>query len=78
VDGTPVLLECDGWASHGLIKSQFERDRARDAELTAKGWIVVHFTYRQITMGPKATADRFRAAIERWSSIDTPSSPDAA
>jgi very-short-patch-repair endonuclease len=78
VDGTPVLLECDGWASHGLNKTQFERDRARDAELTAKGWIVVHFTYRQITMEPKATADRFREAIERWSSIGTPSSPDAA
>jgi very-short-patch-repair endonuclease len=78
VDGTPVLLECDGWASHGLNKTQFERDRARDAELTAKGWIVVHFTYRQITMEPKATADRFREAIARWSSIGTPSSPDAA
>jgi very-short-patch-repair endonuclease len=78
VDGTPVLLECDGWASHGLNKTQFERDRARDAELTAKGWIVVHFTYRQITKEPKATADRFREAIERWSSIDAPSSPDAA
>jgi very-short-patch-repair endonuclease len=78
VDGTPVLLECDGWASHGLNKTQFERDRARDAELAAKGWIVVHFTYRQIMMEPKATADRFREAIERWSSIGTPSSPDAA
>jgi very-short-patch-repair endonuclease len=78
VDGTPVLLECDGWASHGLNKTQFERDRARDAELTAKGWIVVHFTYRQITKEPKATADRFREAIDRWSSIDAPSSPDAA
>jgi very-short-patch-repair endonuclease len=78
VTGTPVLLECDGWTSHGLNKAQFERDRARDAELTAKGWIVVHFTYRQITMEPKATADRFRAAIDRWSSIGAPSSPDAA
>jgi very-short-patch-repair endonuclease len=78
VDGTPVLLECDGWASHGLDKARFERDRARDAELTAKGWIVVHFTYRQITKEPKATADRFRAAIERWSPIGTPASPDAA
>lgn len=78
VTGTPVLLECDGWASHGLIKTQFERDRARDAELTGKGWIIVHFTYRQITMEPKATADRFRAAIDRWSSIGAPSSPGAA
>ena len=78
VTGTPVLLECDGWKSHGLDKAQFERDRARDAKLTAKGWIIVRFTYRQITMEPKVTADRFREAIERWSSLGAPFSPDAA
>ena len=53
VTGTPVILECDGWASHGLIHANFERDRARDADLTAKGWIVIRFTYRAITMDPE-------------------------
>jgi very-short-patch-repair endonuclease len=78
VTGTPVILECDGWASHGLIQDKFERDRARDADLTAKGWIVVRFTYRAITRHPKATAERFREAIHTWSSTATPSPPDAA
>ena len=78
VTGTPVILECDGWTSHGLNRAKFERDRVRDAGLTAKGWIVVRFTYRAITNDPKATADRFREAIDTWSSTAAPHSPDAA
>jgi hypothetical protein len=27
VIGTPVILECDGWAYHGLQRTTFERDR---------------------------------------------------
>lgn len=67
VRGTPVILECDGWAYHGLQRSTFERDRERDADLTAAGWIVVRFTYRAITTRPKDTARRIAAAIARWS-----------
>ena len=63
---TPVLLECDGWAHHGLDRGAFERDRDRDADLVAAGWIVVRFTYRAVTTRPKATADRVRAAVARW------------
>ena len=37
VTGTPVVLECDGWDSHGRNRRQFERDRERDATLTAAG-----------------------------------------
>ena len=67
VIGTPVILECDGWAYHGLKRTAFERDRERDADLIAAGWIVVRFTYRAITARPKATADRIAAAVARWS-----------
>ena len=66
VCGTPIILECDGWTYHGLERSTFERDRERDADLAADGWIVLRFTYRAITMRPKATADRIAAAIARW------------
>jgi very-short-patch-repair endonuclease len=66
VAGTPVILECDGWNTHGLDQATFERDRRRDAELTASGWIVVRFTYRAITQYPKETAVRIRAAVDRW------------
>jgi very-short-patch-repair endonuclease len=67
VTGTPVILECDGWKYHGLDRINFERDRDRDADLIAAGWIVVRFTYRAIVSRPAATANRIRAAVERWS-----------
>jgi very-short-patch-repair endonuclease len=70
-----VLLECDGWAHHGLDRTGFERDRTRDADLTAAGWIIVRFTYRAVTRSPGTVVRRIRAAFERWSS-QTP--PDAA
>ncbi len=78
VNDTPVILECDGYVSHGLDLPQFEHDRIRDTELTAKGWVVVRFTYRQVVNNPKATAERFRATIEQWKSAPIPSSPSAA
>ena len=82
---TPVLLECDGWTHHGLDRDGFERDRERDADLVAAGWIVVRFTYRAVTIRPKATADRIRAALRRWAPGHPPAGtgspphpPDAA
>ncbi len=63
----PIILECDGWAYHGVQRETFERDRTRDAELIAQGWIVVRFTYRAITARPRETADRIAAAVARWS-----------
>ena len=67
VIGTPVILECDGWMFHGLQSKTFERDRDRDAELTAAAWIVVRFTYRAITTRPERTAERIAQAVARWS-----------
>ena len=75
VIGSPVILECDGWAFHGLDRTTFERDRIRDAQLTAAGWIVARFTYRSIASTPGRTAQRIRAAVERWSHVPA---PDAA
>jgi very-short-patch-repair endonuclease len=66
VIGTPIVLECDGWATHGLMHKQFERDRERDAELTAAGWIIVRFTYRAVTRTPARTAERIRSVVRRW------------
>jgi very-short-patch-repair endonuclease len=66
VIGTQVLLECDGWAYHGLERANFERDRRRDADLLAAGWIVLRFTYRAITTRPAETARRIAATVERW------------
>jgi very-short-patch-repair endonuclease len=65
--GTPVVLECDGWSTHGRNHAQFERDRRRDAELTAHGYITVRFTYRALTRRPDRVTEQIRAVLQRWS-----------
>jgi very-short-patch-repair endonuclease len=67
VIGSNILLECDGWETHGLNKRVFDRDRTRDSELTALGWIVVRFSYHGITRRAAKEADRIRRVIRRWS-----------
>lgn len=75
VRGTPVLIECDGWAYHGRERRHFERDRERDARLIAAGWVVLRFTYRAVVTRPSATAQRIREAVTQWSGAPA---PDAA
>ena len=43
-----VIVEVDGWAAHG-DRQAFERDRARDAERQAQGYVVLRFTWTQVT-----------------------------
>jgi very-short-patch-repair endonuclease len=61
-----LILECDGWASHGRDRRQFERDRTRDAELVAIGYVVLRFTYWAIVKRPAKEAERIRRIVERW------------
>jgi very-short-patch-repair endonuclease len=61
-----VILECDGWGTHGRNKSRFEKDRVRDNELTARGWIVARFSYRGITRRAAKEAERIREILRRW------------
>ncbi len=70
--GTPVIVECDGWAYHGLQREQFERDRTRDAMLIAAGWIILRFTYRSITGRPGSVAQQMRGALDRWAAVAPP------
>lgn len=46
-----VVVETDGWQFHGN-RIAFEDDRARDAFLVARGWIVVRVTWRRLTTTP--------------------------
>lgn len=71
--GTPLIVECDGWSTHGLDREQFERDRVKDAELTAAGWQVLRLTYRSIVGDAVGTATRLRRALDRWSGTPCPS-----
>lgn len=77
-DGTPVVVECDGWATHGRKRHQFERDRRKDDDLRAAGWVVARFTYRAITQRPADTARRIRRLLDAWHQHPTPSHPTAA
>jgi hypothetical protein len=51
-------IELDGAAFHGSREAR-ERDLRRDAALAALGWLVLRFSYRQLTRHP----DRCRAQI---------------
>ena len=50
----------------GSTGRQFEKDRARDAELTALGYVVVRFTYRMLITRPHKVAGPIRRNLERW------------
>jgi len=66
VIGTRIVLECDGWGSHGLDRDQFEFDRIRNDELLAAGYITSHFTWRQLTTHPSRVAARIRSVFDQW------------
>ena len=57
-----VVAETDGAATHAVVTG-FERDRRRDAALTAAGWRVVRFTWRQVTREPDAVAGALRRLL---------------
>jgi hypothetical protein len=42
-----LIVETDGYERHGT-RAAFERDRARDADLGARGWQVARFTDRHV------------------------------
>jgi hypothetical protein len=51
-----LIVETDGHEHHGT-RAAFERDRARDQALTAAGWTVLRFTYRQVLEEPARVRD---------------------
>jgi hypothetical protein len=50
-----LIVETDGYRHHGT-RAAFERDRARDARLTACGWRVMRFTESQVRADPSSAA----------------------
>jgi very-short-patch-repair endonuclease len=57
-----LIVEADG-RRHHRTAAAFERDRARDALLTAAGWRVVRFTDRQVRAAPGAVAGLLRRLL---------------
>ncbi|MEO6156567.1 MAG: DUF559 domain-containing protein, partial [Ilumatobacteraceae bacterium] len=66
LDRTQIVIECDGHASHGLNRDQFEYDRLRDSDLLAAGYIVVRVTWNRVVHHSADVARRIRAAVRRW------------
>ena len=66
VVGTNIVIECDGWGSHGLNRDQFEFDRYRNGELLAAGYTILPITWRQLKMAPDQIAERLRKVVFRW------------
>lgn len=59
-----VIVEFDGFAFHGTAES-FSRDKARDDDLRAAGWQVIHITWRQIHAAPDDVIRRIKRALAR-------------
>jgi very-short-patch-repair endonuclease len=57
-----LIVETDGWAAHGTRRA-FERDRRRDADLTAAGWRVVRISYARLEREPEWVAERIAKAL---------------
>lgn len=61
-DRERVIVEVDGFAFHSSRRS-FERDRQRDAELHAAGWLVFRTTWRGVTDDGLSTIARLAAIL---------------
>jgi very-short-patch-repair endonuclease len=57
-----LVVETDGWDAH-RTRQAFEDDRAKDAALTAAGYTVVRFTWRQVRYDPETVAERIEAIL---------------
>jgi very-short-patch-repair endonuclease len=57
-----VIVELDGYASHGTLAA-FERDRARDRALQAAGWRVIRIMWRHLHEHPGLVAAELRALL---------------
>ena len=63
-----IDIECDSYAFH-MDREAFERDRRRDAELQARGWVVLRFTWAQIKWQQGFVVGQIRHHVERRSRI---------
>lgn len=57
-----VVVEMDSWDFHSS-RAAFERDRARDQDLIARGYVVIRVTWRQILHERERFVARLAAAL---------------
>lgn len=61
-DEPRVIVEVDGFGFHG-DRFAFEKDRARDAERAARGWLTIRFTWRALRDRPHEVVARLAATL---------------
>lgn len=59
-----IAIEVDGRAHHSDRRA-FERDRRRQNRLMIEGWLVLRFTWEQITRDPQGVIATVRAAVHQ-------------
>lgn len=59
------VIECDGHNFHERTKEQAQRDRQRDRDLTAAGYIVLRFTGSEIWRDPWSCVEQIEEQV--WS-----------
>jgi hypothetical protein len=64
-----LIVETDGYMHHGT-RAAFERDRARDAALTARGWRVLRFTEPQVRGDARSCAVLVLAARQSGAALE--------
>jgi very-short-patch-repair endonuclease len=74
---TGLAIEVDGFDFH-RSRRMFEGDRARDAELAARGIQVMRVTWRQIVTDPEAVVGRVARALGRAEARAGPIGPTGA
>ena len=57
-----VAGEVDGWGKYDMLE-QFNKQTERDAYLQVRGWLVLHFTWRDVTRRPRSVVSRIREAL---------------
>ncbi len=57
-----VIVELDGWEFHS-DRAAFERDRNRDADLLAAGFVTVRITWHRLVQRPAEEAARLRQIL---------------
>jgi very-short-patch-repair endonuclease len=59
-----LVAELDGYAYHSS-REQFAADRRRDRELQRRGYVVLRFTYEEVTREPEAVLAALRAELAK-------------
>jgi len=57
-----VAVEVDGWAWHHDA-ARFQRDRVRQNVLVNDGWVVLRFTWHDLTARPAAAVAQIRQSL---------------